>query len=133
MNFSPYPLKKLTCTDPLILKCENSQAKFVDREILVQQLLLAYIRDVRNLEVFIAPDVKKKLFYTTDPNGLWDFCSSVADAAEYGYVPSSKKKRLYLGFVLNGLFSSLSFVSKDKRVSVTDLIDWSAQIDYTSI
>lgn len=127
------PVKRAACTDPLILKCGQSQADFVDREILVQQLLLAYIRDVRNLEVFIAPDVQKKLFYTTDPNGLWDFCSTVAEVAEYGYVPASKKKKVYLGFVGTGLFSSLSFVSKEKRVSITDIIDWVGQIEFTMV
>lgn len=127
------PFKKAPCTDPLILKCEQSQANFVDREILVQQLLRAFIRDVRNLEVFIAPDVQKKLFYTTDPNGLWDFCSSVAEVAEYGYVPSSKKKKVYLGFVGTGLFLSLSFVEKEKRVPILDITDWAASINFTEI
>jgi hypothetical protein len=127
------PFKKAICTDPAFLKCEKSQADFVDREILVQQLMLAYIRDVRNLEVFISPDVREKLFYSTDPNGLWDFCTSVSEAASYGVSKGNKKGRKYLGFIGTGLFLSLSFVSKDKRVPITSITEWVEKIEFTEI
>lgn len=128
------PFRKAPCTDPAILKCEKAQADFVDREILVQQLLLAYIRDVRNLEVFISPDVREELLYSTDPNGLWDFCTSVSEAASYGVSKGNKKGRKYLGFVnAGGLFISLSFVNKDQKVPITSIIEWAEKIEFTEI
>ena len=117
-------------TDKDIDLVAQQQADFVDREILTQQLILAYIRDVRNLETFIHPDVLKRLYYSTDANHLWEFCSSIPEAIEYGVYNGSKKKKLYLGLVGNGLFSCLSFVDKSKRITVLQALDWVNTVNF---
>ena len=127
------PFKKAPCDSNKFLQCEKSQASFVDREILVQQLMLAYIRDVRNLDVFISPKVLGKLQYVTNPDLLWEFCSSVANATEYGVYNGNKKARLYLGFKWTGLFNSLTFVDKRQKAPVLDIIEWVEKIDFTKI
>lgn len=122
-----------TNTDQCVALVAQQQADFVDREILTQQLLLAYIRDVRNLETFIHPDVLKKLYYSTDANHLWEFCSSIPEVIEDGVYNGRKKKKLYLGLVGNGLFSCLSFVDKLKRITVLQALEWVDNVNFTLI
>lgn len=126
-------MKPLSNTDQDVALVAQQQADFVDREILTQQLLLSYIRDVRNLETFIHPDVLKKLYYSTDANSLWEFCGSIPEAIEDGVYNGSKKKKLYLGLVGNGLFSCLSFVDKSKRITVLQALEWADHINFTGI
>ncbi len=125
--FKPQP-----CDEPEFDRMLQDQADHVDREILVQQLLIAYGKDVRNLESFIGDDVRKALHYDdSDWEFLWEFCDEFALAVQEGYPVGKKKK--YLGFQHTGLFTGVVFVPKSKKATMEQILDWASTMNYTDI
>jgi hypothetical protein len=118
--------------DKQFSKFVEEQKNHVDRETLVLTLMQAYERDVRNLDVFIAPEIKDFLKYSPTPEHLWEFCSELADIiGDVAYHTPGKEK--YVGISSNGIFTSLVFTTKEKKLSVKDVIEWASRIDFTNI
>lgn len=125
--FKPQP-----CKDEGFIRMLQEQAEYVDREILVQQFLIAYGKDTRNLDTFIGDDVKIELRYgDSNYEFLWEFCDELALAVQCGYQVG--KKRKYLVLAPNGLFSSLVFGPKSNTITMEEAIDWASNINFCGI
>jgi hypothetical protein len=88
--------------------------------------MTSYDTNVENLEKYISSEVREALGYSTTPEYLWEFCSSIADTADFGF----KKNGKYL-YLHSNPVGILSFCSKKKkRLTPLQLSDWVDDFTY---
>jgi len=103
----------------------QDQRDFVDRELLVQGFLEAYVQDpVFMLDVYVSKAVIKRYkLKTKNPEYLWEGLEDIAYDLSMGNTLLSPKK--YLGLKqVGGLYAQLDFVPEKDKMTVLEAIEW---------
>jgi hypothetical protein len=100
---------------------------FVDRELLVQGFLEAYVQDpIFMLDVYVSKAVIKRYkLKTENPEYLWEGLEDIAYDLSIGHTLLSPKK--HLGFKqVGGVYNQLDFVPEKDKTTVLETTEWVA-------
>ena len=62
--------------------------------------------------------------YIKNADYLWEGLEEMAYDIEHGFYDQKSKKWKYIGLKSNGIFSYFDFVSKNKKINITDAINF---------